>query len=132
MSKPSDHTKSSPSQSAKVRAQKRGRWAEALTALVLRLSGHRILARNFKTQVGEIDVIAKRGSVLCFIEVKARADAAQAAAAIGARQRQRIQRAAELYLCQNPAFQTCDVRFDVALVTGPLHLTLVRDAWRPG
>lgn len=130
MRKPSDHTKSSPSPSSRVRAQKRGRWAESLTALYLRLTGHRVVARNYKTQVGEIDLIARRRNTLCFIEVKARANEALAAEAITTRQRRRIQRAAEWFLTQHPALQSCDIRFDVALVTGPLRLTMLRDAWR--
>jgi len=130
MRKPSDHTKSSPSSSSRVRAQKRGRWAESLTALYLRLTGHRVVARNYKTQVGEIDLIARRRNTLCFIEVKARANAALAAEAITARQRRRIQRTAEWFLSQHPALLSCDIRFDVALVTGPLRLTMLRDAWR--
>jgi len=130
MSKPSDHTKSSHPKTSKVRAQKRGRWAESLTALYLRLTAHQVMARNYKTQVGEIDLIAQRANTLSFIEVKARAHATQAAEAISAKQRRRIQRAAEWFLMQNPALQTCDIRFDVALVTGPFRLTMIRDAWR--
>jgi len=125
MRKPSDHTKS-----AKVRAQKRGRWAESLTALYLWLTGHRVMARNYKTKVGEIDLIARRKNTLSFIEVKARTDADLAAEAITPKQRRRIQRTAEWYLTQNPALQTCDIRFDVALVTGPFQLTVLKDAWR--
>jgi len=115
---------------AKMRAQRRGRWAEHLTALVLRLTGHRILAHNFKTQVGEIDLIARRANMICFIEVKARATKAQAAEAVSLPQRRRVQRAAELFLMHNSALQACDVRFDVALVTGPLSVTILRDAWQ--
>lgn len=114
----------------KIRAQRRGRWAEHLTALVLRLTGHRILAHNFKTQVGEIDLIAQRANTVCFIEVKARATQAQAAEAVSVNQRRRVQRAAEWFLAHNAALQTCEVRFDVALVTGPLRVTIVRDAWQ--
>lgn len=126
MSKPSVDAKSH-----KKRAQKRGVWAERLTRLYLRASGRRILAANFKSPVGEIDIIARRGGLLCFVEVKARADAATAAAAIGAKQQQRIQRAAEYFLSQNPQLRTCDIRFDVALVSGPLTLQYLPDAWRP-
>ncbi|OEJ64386.1 YraN family protein [Magnetovibrio blakemorei] len=115
---------------AKIRAQRRGRWAEHLTALVLRLSGHRILAHNFKTPVGEIDLIARRANTVSFIEVKARATKAQAAEAVSITQRRRVQRAAQQFLMHNTALQRCDVRFDVALVTGPLSVTFVRDAWQ--
>lgn len=126
MSKPSD----TPPRTKKA-AQKRGRWAEALCAAYLRLSGHRVLARNFKTKVGEIDVIAKRKNTLSFIEVKARNEHAQGLEAITLKQQQRIQRTAELFLIQNPMLQVCDIRFDVCTVTGPFSLKLLRDAWRP-
>ncbi len=116
---------------ARVRAQKRGRWAERLAAWTLRLTGHRILAQNFKTQVGEIDLIAKRGRLIRFIEVKARTDHADAADAVGPQQRRRVQRAAEAFLMQRPLLHVCDIRFDVCLVSGPGRLTFVKDAWRP-
>jgi len=114
-----------------VRAEKRGHWAETQTAWLLRLTGHRILARNYKTPVGEIDLIAKRGNTVSFIEVKARADSQAAAEAITPKQRRRIQRAAEMYLVHHPALQTHDIRFDVCLVSGSFRLKILRDAWRP-
>lgn len=126
MSKPPDRH-----QTAKKRAQKRGRWAETLTSLYLRLTGHRILAHNFKTPVGEIDLIAKRGKLVRFIEVKSRTNTVQALEAVSASQRGRIQRAAEAFLIHHPMLQTCDIRFDVCVVTGWLRLSMVRDAWRP-
>ncbi|MBL4615800.1 MAG: YraN family protein [Magnetovibrio sp.] len=135
MSKPPDRSgrkaRRKTGRKARQQAQRRGRWAETLSALYLRLTGHRVLARNYKTPVGEIDLIAKRAGVVSFIEVKARANIAQACDAITAKQRARIQRAAELFLIQNPSLQRCDVRFDVCLVTSRLRLRLLRDAWRP-
>lgn len=127
MSKPPDHIK----RRSKQRAQRRGRWAETLSALYLRLTGHRVLARNYKTPVGEIDLIARRAGTLSFIEVKARSNLTQACEAITTKQQGRIQRAAELFLQQNPALQIYDIRFDVCLVTGGLRLQWLRDAWRP-
>lgn len=115
----------------KKRAQKRGLWAEWLARMYLRARGYRILAANCKTPVGEIDIIARKGGVIAFVEVKARANAATAAAAIGGRQQGRIQRAAQYFLMQNPALQTCDIRFDVALVSGPFKIQHLVDAWRP-
>ncbi|MCR4377820.1 MAG: YraN family protein [Rhodospirillales bacterium] len=127
MSKPSDDRK--PAENHKKRAQRRGLWAEGLARLYLRLHGRRILAHNFKTPVGEIDIIARRGNLISFVEVKARKDAATAALAIHAHQQGRIIRAAQVFLLQNPALGHCDIRFDVALVSGPLSLTYMADAW---
>ena len=93
--------------------------------------GHRILATNYKSPVGEIDLIVRRGRRISFIEVKARPNITDAAEAVGRAQRQRIQHAAEYFLTQQPALQVFDIRFDVALVNGPLRLTYIADAWRP-
>jgi len=131
MSKPSDHVSLREEQKRKTRAHKRGRWAEHLTALSLLLTGHRILARNYRTKTGEVDIIAKRGNIVIFVEVKARTDLSTAADAISIHQRRRIQRTAEHFLNQYPAFQACDIRFDACLVTGFLRIHHLRDAWRP-
>lgn len=130
MSKPSVDGKTRKMH-ARKRAQKRGRWAEWLARWYLRATGRRVLAANFKTPVGEIDIIARRANLICFVEVKARADVATAAGSISATQQGRIARAAEYFLMQNPTLQACDIRFDVALVSGPLRLHYIPDAWRP-
>ena len=96
----------------------------------LRLKGYRILARDFRSPVGEIDLIARRGSVLAVVEVKARQSLEEAGEAIGPRQRARIRNAAIVFLQRHPSLGTLDVRFDaVLMVPGrwPRHLT---DAWR--
>ena len=59
-----------------------GRWAESLAAWSLRLRGYRIVARRFRTPLGEIDLIAQRGRLVAFVEVKARTDLEQALVAL--------------------------------------------------
>ena len=111
-------------------AERRGRWAEALAALRLRLAGYRIVARNYRGPVGEIDLIARRGDTLIFVEVKARAADDVAAEAIAARQQARIRRAAEAFLAGRPELATFSLRFDAILVVpwrAPRHVV---DAWR--
>jgi len=56
----------------RVRAYRRGLFAETVAALLLRLKGHRILARRYRTPVGEIDLVALKGKRLAFVEVKRR------------------------------------------------------------
>ena len=110
---------------SRKRAYRRGRWSEALCRLVLRLKGYRIVARGYRVPVGEIDIVARRGRTLAIVEVKARASAAEAAEALGPRQRRRIGRAAALFLAQRPALAGLAVRFDVMLVRPwrlPRHL----------
>ncbi len=112
-------------------AWRRGRSSETKAAWWLRLKGYRILARDFRVPVGEIDLIAKRGRALAFVEVKARASQAAAAQAITARQRLRIERAALAYLQRHPGLARLQPRFDAVLVEPgrlPRHLP---DAWRP-
>jgi putative endonuclease len=122
---------SKPSVDAKSRkkdAQKRGRWAEWLTRQYLRASGRRILAKNFKTPLGEIDIVAQKGRLISFIEVKTRTDYSALADAVGAAQQNRIGRAAQLFLQHHPDLQSCDVRFDVALVHN-FRISYIENAW---
>jgi len=110
----------------------RRRGAERLCRLWLRLKGYRIVVKNWRCSSGEIDIIARRGPVLAFIEVKARGDYEAAAYAVTPRQRQRILNAAKAFLAANPGLCSCDLRFDAMLVTPrrlPHHIC---DAWREG
>ena len=114
------------------RAWRRGLWAEAICATVLRLRGYRIVERRLRSPAGEIDILARRGDVLAVIEVKARADFVAAAEAIKARQKERLIRAAGWVLSTRPGLAALTVRFDVMLVAPwrlPRHIL---DAWRPG
>ena len=107
-----------------------GRRAEFRSAWFLRLKGYRILAQRFKTPVGEIDLIARRASVIAFIEVKARPSAAAAIESVSARQRARIARAALVFLQKRPDLADHRMRFDLILVTPgrwPSHMV---DSWR--
>ena len=66
--------------------EKFGRFAEMLAAWSLRAKGYRIIARGFRAAVGEIDIIARRGDQLVFVEVKARRNIADAAESVRPRQ----------------------------------------------
>ncbi|WP_421725508.1 YraN family protein [Bauldia sp.] len=94
-------------------AERRGRQAETLAAWWLRLKRYRILARRFRSGAGEIDLIARRGRTLVFVEVKQRANASEGLAAVKPAARRRIARAAELWIGRNPALAGLDRRFDV-------------------
>jgi putative endonuclease len=104
-------------------AQQRGARAEQRAALYLRLKGYRILARGYRTPVGEIDLLAA-------VEVKSRGDRDTAAFSISPRQQARVARATEHYLAANPRYAAYRIRFDAILDTPwrlPKH---IRDAWR--
>jgi len=113
----------------RLSAQKRGHRSEIWAAWWLRLKGHRILGRRIKTHAGEIDLVTLSPfGPVCFIEVKARALARDAAEAVGPEQRTRIARAASLYLASRPALAKRGARFDIVTMAGlPRHLP---DAWR--
>ena len=80
------------------RAERSGRRAEWLAAWWLRLKGWRILAVRARTPVGEVDLVARRGRTLAFIEVKARASAGEADWALDEHRLRRVMRAAEALL----------------------------------
>ena len=107
-----------------------GRWAEILAAAVLMAKGHRIVARRFRSPVGEIDLIAKRRCTYVFVEVKARGTLDDAAQAITPHQRARILRAAEHWIAQNPAAADADMRFDAVLVGRGLSIRHLKDAFQ--
>jgi putative endonuclease len=112
------------------RAESLGLAAETRAAWMLRLKFHHILARRFRCGAGEIDLVARRGRTLVFVEVKARATLEAAIDAVTARARGRILAAADVFVARNPAFADHDRRFDiVAVLPGrwPRHLA---DAFR--
>ncbi len=98
------------------RAYGLGLDAETRAAWVLRLKFHRILARRFRCRAGEIDLIARRGRTLVFVEVKARATEEAAIEAVTARARARILAAADLWVAGHPHYAAFDRRFDVIAV----------------
>lgn len=115
---------------ARQKAERRGRGAEHLAALWLRLKGCRIVATRLKTPVGEIDLLVRDGETLVAVEVKRRDDPALAAAAIDRRQQGRIARALAWYVAHRPDLATASMRFDAFLV-GRWRLQHLKDAWRP-
>jgi len=107
------------------RANLRGRAGEFAAIALLIGRAHVILARRFKTPVGEIDIVARRGKRIAFVEVKQRPTRALCEAAITADTRRRVRRAADLWLARHPRHQSLDIGFDVIFVTPwrlPVHL----------
>jgi putative endonuclease len=115
---------------ARVAAFQTGISAESKACLYLMARGYRILARRFRTPHGEIDIVARRGGLIAFVEVKARASLDDAAYAVTPRQRQRIATAAEIWLMEHPAHADLDLRFDAILIAPkrlPKHLMAAFD-----
>lgn len=76
-------------------AEQRGRGAETLACWYLRLKGWRILARRARVRGGEVDIVARRGRTLAFVEVKARATEQAAAFSLDRNRLRRVATAAE-------------------------------------
>ncbi len=109
-----------------------GKWSEDVACNWLAAQGYQILAHNFTTKAGEIDIIARDRDVLCFIEVKARTSDRYGAAiaAINQQKQRRLARAAALYLARHPTPLAC--RFDVLGMdreAAGWRFTLVKDAF---
>lgn len=108
----------------RAEAEKRGRRGEAIAAWFLRLKGWRIVDERVKTPRGEVDLIARRGKTVAFIEVKARTKRLDLATAIDAYRLRRVAAAAEILL---PKYgkSTENMQIDVILVAPwrwPHHL----------
>ncbi len=102
--------------SRRVAARAFGLRAEALAAFWLRVKFFRVLERNYAAAGGEIDLIARRGGLLVFVEVKARPSLEAAQVAIGARKIARISRAARVWVAAHPFAAACALRGDAVLV----------------
>lgn len=115
---------------ARRRAERRGRTGEALAALALQIKGYRILARRVRVHQGEVDLIARRGGVLAFIEVKARPTYAEAIESVTPRAWQRISAAGEAWASCRTALLGLDWRYDIVAITPLRWPRHARDAWR--
>lgn len=101
---------------AKRRARRFGRRAEWVALAWLTLKGYRILAFRFAAAGGEIDIVARRGGVVAFVEVKGRPGLDSAATAIGETKRRRISSAARAWLTRNPWAARAILRGDAVFI----------------
>lgn len=112
------------------RRERGGRDAETAAALWLQLKGYRILERRARTPACEIDLVALKGNILAFVEVKARSERDRAIEAVTPQLRKRIEQAARLWCSRRRGMEKRNWRFDIiAIAPGrlPHHL---RGAWR--
>ena len=109
----------------KQKAFSRGIWAERLAAFALMLKGFRIVERRYKTRFGEIDLIARRGSLVLIVEVKARNSVEAAMEAVNSMSLSRIEAAADHWLARQPDYHKLSLRFDLMAVLPrrwPVHI----------
>lgn len=124
----------------KRQAWRRGHAGEILASVLLFAKGYRILERRFKTPVGEIDLIARRGLWIVFVEVKVRRSLDEAIESISKKNRARVIRAAKWYLSGPARFQVLGsgktghapqpfVRFDAIVLAPPFFIRHIQNAW---
>jgi len=106
--------------------QRLGSAAEERAARLLRLAGYHIVARNFRCRMGELDIVARRGTLLIIAEVRLRSGGGfgGAGASITAAKRARIVRAARFLLAREPRLAALAVRFDTLRLSssdGPIE-----------
>ena len=106
-----------------------GRTAEDQAARCYERAGCDILARRWRGAAGEIDLIARDGGTIVFVEVKASATHARAAEALGRRQMDRICLAASEYCGTLPDGLATEMRFDAALVDALGRVEILRNAF---
>jgi len=114
---------------AKVRNKIKGDCGEAITISFLKKNGYKILETNYKNKIGEIDIIALKSGVVCFVEVKRRSTLAfgRPIEAVDHKKQQKIRRVAEFYLMvKHKTF--ADVRFDVVEIVGD-EISIVENAF---
>ena len=116
---------------ARTAAEQKGRQGERIAGWWLRLKGWSILGRRVRTPAGEIDLIVRRGNIVAFIEVKARATSAALDLSIDERRLARVAAAAES-LAAHYLGPKDDMRIDVMLLAPgrpPRHL---ENVWHGG
>jgi putative endonuclease len=113
-----------------------GKTAEDAAAGYLRSSGYKILERNYSTPLGEIDIVALDGDVVCFVEVRSRSGGGFGGAleALTKSKQRQVARAAKAYM-KAKRLEGAGVRFDFAAVEipeeGEARVELVKNAFWP-
>lgn len=107
-----------------------GVLSESRAAWFLRLKGYRIVARRYKTPLGEIDIIARRGRLIAFVEVKHRATMAEALSCLTPAMQRRIINAARHFIAAYPAYGDYDMRFDLIALGRGFAVRHLDNAWQ--
>jgi putative endonuclease len=110
-------------------AERGGRRAEAIAALRLQLKGWAIMARRARTPVGEVDLIARRGRTLAFVEVKARASQIEAERALDDWRLRRVAAAAQA-LAPRYEREGDTLRIDAIFIVPRRWPRHMKDIWR--
>ena len=95
--------------------QKKGDWGEDRAVEYLKQKGYRLVCRKFRSKLGEVDVVVRKGSTLAFVEVKTRKrkDYGMPCEAVDAKKQYRLRRTAEYFLLTNPWARGMQARMDI-------------------
>jgi len=118
-----------PDRQSRKKAQRLGHRAELMAALALILKRYWLIERRYKTPVGEVDLIMRKGDLIVFVEVKARKNERFALDAISYDAQKRITAAGDWWLSKQPDFAKLSWRYDVVAVLPwslPRHF---KDVW---
>lgn len=120
--------------SLKINTHKSGKAAEFICRCYMRLSGYRIVAKNYRcgrgknTPYGELDFIALKHNTLVFCEVKKRKKNSDFLFALSSNQQKRLLNGAQYFIRKNPQFSSFSQRFDVFFVRFPFYVKHIKNA----
>lgn len=103
--------------SERQKALRKGRFAEYIAALWLLIKGYRISAMRYRTKLGEIDIIARKGALAIFVEVKARRDTQSGIDAVSRQSQLRIRAASDIWLSKQRRPDAISQRYDIIVIS---------------
>ncbi len=111
-------------------AERKGHKGETIAVIWLMLKGYRIVARRYKTKIGEVDIIARKRDVVAMVEVKARNSVGEAMDAVDRTTMRRIEAAGDIWLAKQRDFARLSVRYDLVAILPrkwPMHVKRLFD-----
>ena len=109
------------------KSEQKGRLAEIIILVIYMTKGYWPIARRYKTKYGEIDLIMKKGRLLCFIEVKYRKTPLSHDVPLSQDQWQRLQRTAQLFLARYDKQAALQARFDLAYLSPFFSVKVIKN-----
>lgn len=106
-----------------------GLWAEYLVIFIYLMNFHNIISRRMRNYAGEIDIIAQKNNVIIFIEVKARSYKKLENEVLRSKQRNKIKKAAAVFISNNSRFVNHNLRFDLVIIKNYCFPVIIKNAW---
>ena len=106
-------------------AERKGHKGETFAAVLLMFKGYRIVARRYKTKLGEVDIIARRRNIVALVEVKSRNTLLEAMDAVDTMTMRRIEAAGDLWLAKQRDYARINIRYDLIAILPrkfPVHI----------